>query len=51
MRHGKYTKEKLEKQRMNAAKEREIRKELRQMERELVAVGLLDKHWHDSFSG
>ena len=51
MRHGKYTKEKLEKQRMNAAKGREIRKELRQMERELVAVGLLDKHWHDSFSG
>ena len=49
MRHGKYTKEKLEKQRMNAAKGREIRKELRQMERELVAVGLLDKHWRDSF--
>ena len=51
LRHGKYTKDKLEKQRMNAAKGREIRKELRQMERELVAVGLLDKHWHESFSG
>ena len=31
MRHGKYTKEKLEKQLMNAAKGQEIRKELRQM--------------------
>lgn len=51
MRHGKYTKDKLEMQRENAAKGREIRKRLRQMERELVAVGLLDKHWHDSFSG
>jgi hypothetical protein len=49
MRHGKYTKDKLEKQRMNAAKGREIRRELRQMERELIATGLLDKHWRDSF--
>ena len=51
IRHGRYTKDKLEKHRENAAKGREIKKELRQMERELVAVGLLDKHWHDSFSG
>ena len=33
----------------NAAKGREIRKELRQMKRELIAGGLLDKHWRDSF--
>ena len=33
----------------NAAKGREIRKELRQMERELIAGGLLDKRWRDSF--
>lgn len=49
LRNGRYTKDKLEKHRENAAKGREIRKELRQMERELVAVGLLDKHWRDSF--
>ena len=35
--------------RENAAKEREIRKELRQMECELIAGGLLDKYWRDSF--
>jgi hypothetical protein len=49
MRHGKYTKVKLEKRRENAAKGREIRKELRQMERELNAGGLLDKHWRYNF--
>jgi hypothetical protein len=49
LRHGKFTKDKLEKRRENAAKGREIRKELRQMERELIAGGLLDKHWRDSF--
>ena len=47
--HGKYTKDKLEKQRENAALGREINKELRQMERDLIAGGLLDKHWRDSF--
>ena len=36
LRHGKFTKDKLEKRRENAAKGREIRKELRQMERELT---------------
>ena len=51
MRHGKYTKDKLEKRRENAAKGRQIRKELRQMERELIAVGLLDNCWHDRFLG
>jgi hypothetical protein len=49
LRHGKFTKDKLEKRRDNAAKGREIRKELRQMERELIAGGLLDKLWRDSF--
>ena len=49
LRHGKFTKDKLEMQRDNAAKGREIRKELRQMECELIAGGLLDKHWRDSF--
>jgi hypothetical protein len=47
--HGKFTKDKLEKRRANAVKGREVRKELRQMERELIAGGLLDKHWLDSF--
>ena len=49
LRHGKFTKDKLEKRRENAAKGREIRKELRQMERELIAGGLLEKNWRDSF--
>ncbi len=39
----------LKKRRENAAKGREIRKELRQMERELIAGGLLDKHWQGQF--
>ena len=49
LRHGKFTKDKLERRKANAAKGREIRKELRQMEHELIAGGLLDKHWRDSF--
>ena len=49
LRHGKFTKDKLEKRRANAAKGREICRELRQMERGLVACGLLDKRWRDSF--
>ena len=49
LRHGKYTKDKLEKRRENDVKGREIRRELRQMERELIANGLLDKRWRDSF--
>lgn len=47
--HGKFTKDKLEKRRENVSKGRAIRKELRQIERELIAGGLLDKHWRDSF--
>ena len=49
LRHGNFTKDKLKRQRENAAKGREIRKELRQMERELIAGGLLGKRWRDSF--
>ena len=49
LRHGKFTKDKLEKCRANAAKGREIRKELRQIKRVSIAGGLLDKHWRDSF--
>ena len=47
--HGKYTSDKLVKRRASAAKGREIRKELRQMERDLIASGLLDKHWRGQF--
>ena len=50
LRHGKYTSDKLVKRRASAAKGREIREELRQMERELIADGLLDKHWRGQFS-
>ena len=50
LRHGKYTSDKLERRRENAAKGREIRKGLRQMERDLIASGLLDKHWRGQFS-
>ena len=49
LRHGKFTKAKLEKRKANAAKGRKIRKELRQMESDLIAGGLLEKHWRDSF--
>ena len=51
LRYWKFTKDKLEKQRENATKRRNIRKELRQMERGLIAGGLLDKHWRGSFTG
>ncbi|MDC0971444.1 HGGxSTG domain-containing protein [Alphaproteobacteria bacterium] len=49
LRHGRYTKDKLEKQRENAAKGREIRKELRQIERELIAGGKLEKDWRQNY--
>jgi hypothetical protein len=50
MRHGKFTKEKLKEQKTNAAAGRAIRKELCQIERELIAGRLIDKHWRGSFS-
>lgn len=49
LRHERYTKGKLEKHRENADQGRAIRRELRQIERELITDGLLDKHWRDSF--
>ena len=49
LRHGRYTKDKLKKQRENADKGREIRKELRQLERELIAGGKLEKDWRQNF--
>ena len=49
LRHGKYTKDKLEKRRENAAKGRAIKKELRHIERHLLSTGQLDKNWRDSF--
>jgi len=49
LRHGKFTKDKIEKRHENVSKGRAIRKELRQLERELIAGGLLDKYWRDSF--
>ena len=45
LRHGRYTKDKLKKRRESAAKGREIRKELRQLERELIEQGALTKSW------
>ena len=49
LRHRKFTKDKLEKRRENAAKGREISKELRLMERKLIAGGLLGTNWRDRF--
>ena len=49
LRHGKFTKVRLEERRANAAEGLEIRKELWQTERELIANGLLCKRWRDSF--
>ena len=49
LRNGKFNKDELEERRENVARGQEIRKELRQMERELIAGGPLNKHWRDSF--
>ena len=49
MRHGKYTKDKLEKQRMNAVVGRAIRQELRQIEQGLVKEGILARDWRQDF--
>ena len=47
--HGRYTKGKFKKTLENAAKSRDIRNELCQLEHDLIAGGLLDKHWQGSF--
>ena len=49
MRHGKYTKDKLEIQQMNAAVGTAIRKELRQIEQGLVKEGILASDWRQHF--
>ena len=47
--YGKFIKDELKKRRASAVRRRGIRRELRQMERESISNGLLDKHWRDSF--
>ena len=49
LRHGKFKKEKLEKQRKNAAVGRVIRKELLQIEEDLVKEGALTMDWRRYF--
>ena len=49
LRHGKYTKDKLEQKRHNARVGRQIRKELRQIERDLIRAIYLDHKWRDRF--
>ena len=49
MRHGKYTKDKLEKSRENAALGRAIRKEIRQIEQGFVKEGVLARDWRQHF--
>ncbi len=49
LRHGKFTKDKLNARRANAVTRRQICKELCQMEHELIASGLLGKHWRNGF--
>ena len=49
MRHGKYTKDKLEMQSENAAVGKAIRKELRQIEQGLVKEGVLARDWRQYF--
>ena len=50
LRHGKYRKDKLEQKRHNARVGRQIRKELRQIERDLIRAGSLDQKWRDRFT-
>ena len=50
LRHGNYTKDRLEKQRENVAAGRAIRKELRQIEQGLVKEGVLARDWRRHFS-
>ncbi len=49
LRHGKFTKDKLEERRANAAKEGKSLKERLRIARDLIPRGLLDKHWRDDF--
>lgn len=48
--HGRYTKEKREEDRKNAQIGREIRAEIRELEKEAIENGLLPKNWNDALS-
>ena len=45
LRHGRYTKDKLEKSRENAAKGRNVRAEIKLIETCLIEQGVLDRNW------
>jgi len=45
LRHGKFTKEELEKRRENAAKGRKVRAEIKLIEASLIEQGVLDRNW------
>ena len=45
LRHGKFTKDKLEKRRENAATGRKVRAEIKLIEASLIEQGVLDRNW------
>ena len=45
LRHGNFTKDKLEKQRKNAATGRTVRAEIKLIEASLIEQGVLDRNW------
>ena len=45
LRHGKFTKDKLEKRRENAATGRKVRAEIKLIEASLIEQGVLDRDW------
>ncbi len=45
LRHGKFTKDELEKRRENAAKGRKVRAEIKLIEASLIEQGVLDRNW------
>ena len=49
LRHGRYTKDKLEKSRENAAKGRKVRAEIKQIETCLIEQGVLDRNWRKNW--
>ena len=49
LRHGRYTKDKLEKCRENAAKGRKVRAEIKHIESCLIAQGVLNRNWRQNF--
>jgi len=49
LRHGRYTKDKLEKRRENAAKGRKVRAEIKHIERCMIEQGVLDRNWRKNW--